>query len=247
MKDTGRPEVIVPTGGPLITKVKGLFQTLTELQIISEGEKKSGDYNPDIVAPFATRLSFTTEGVHTGFHSIIFTYLMLPVVIGVLKNYFPAFGKYEHDFFERLILYFLAFSPGVVKVFFTSYVLSQLYLGRTTKTIVDWFLAGLIPVIALAGLFGVFLYLTLYSVLLSTQNLYRLYFYCVYQKGTAFWTGLYKVILGIKMSIPKATLLFSFYVIAEILILVIAYLYAARKTKMRKRLLEKYDVELESP
>jgi len=231
----------------MITRVKGLFQTLTELQIISEGEKKSGDYNAEIVTPFATRLSFTTEGAHTGFYSLIFTFFTLPLVIGVLKNYIPAFGKYEHDWFEKLILYSLAFSPGVVKVFFTSYVVSQLYLGRTTRTVLGWFLSGLIPTIALTGLFGVIIYLIIYSVPLSMANVYKFYLYCTYQKGTPFWIGLFKVIYGIKMSIPKAAVYFGAYALLEILTLSLAYFWALRKTKKRKEILKKYEIELESP
>lgn len=248
MKDSGKNDVVIPTSsGPLITKVKGLFQTLTELQIISEGEKKSGDYNPDVVAPFATRISFTSEGLHTGFHSLIFTFISLPLVIGVLKNYLPAFGKYEHDWFETIILYFLAFSPGTTKVFFTSYVLSQLYLGKTTRIMINWFLGGLITTIAIIGLFGIFGYITLYSVLLGTENLEKIYAFCLKQKKLDFLMGVYKVIYGIKMSIPKAALYFGLYAIMEIATITFAYYWASVKTKKRKTILRKYEIELESP
>jgi len=247
MQSTGKTETVISSSGPLITRVKGLFPLLTELQIISEGEKKAGDYNPEIVTPYSTRISFTTEGMHAVFYTSLFTFLTLPLIIGVLNNYLPAFGKYEHDRIEKLILLALTFSPGAVKLLFTAWIIFGLYLGRTTKIIVDWFLIGVVSTIGLVLIFGTIIYLITYSVFLGLPNMYKLFVYCVYQHGTPFWIWLFKVIYGIKMSIPKAMIYFWGYGLIEIFVLALAYYYALKKTKKRKELLRKYEIEIESP
>ncbi|PMP98087.1 MAG: hypothetical protein C0169_00710 [Thermodesulfobacterium geofontis] len=244
MKDE-RSEVVVPGGTPVVGKVKGLFQLLTEIQILSEGEKKSGDYNPEMVVPYTTRIAFSYEGIHTAFSSLILTFLTLPFIVGIFNHYFPAFGKYEHTTFEKFLIYSVAFSPAVVKVLFISFVLAGTYLGRSTKVIVDWFLWTFIVCLLSFGILGFFIYLAFYGYVLSEGNLAKIATLAI--KNGGFWKPIFSVLYGIKQSLFKAGAYFLGYTVIDAFIAIASYFLALYKTTKRKKLLEKYDIRIESP
>lgn len=247
----GQREGVVVTGRdtPTIGKVKGLFQLLTEIQILSEGEKKAGDYNPEMTAPLTTRASFLYEGFHTALISLIFTFFTLPFVVGVFENYFPAFGKYEHSTFERILLYLLSFSPGMTKILFIAVIISRVYLGKTTKAVVDWFLSTLIACILGLGIVGIFVYLTIHGYALSEVNLQKIYYWLLdeFRGNKTIALKIYKVLVGVKLSIFKAILYFAGYILVEVAVIGISYAFALWKTKRRKKLLRKYGIDIESP
>lgn len=241
-------EVVVSGETPVLGKVKGLFQLLTELQILSEGEKKAGDYNPELVVPYTTRMAFSLEGIHIAFFGILFTYFTLPLVIGAVNQYFPAFGKYEHSLFEKLILYCLSFSIGVTKIIFMSFVISRLYLGRATRVVVDWLVTSLIAFIIAFGIIGFFLYLVVYGYVLTDRNLVGLYHFLREKFSNAtFAFQTYRVLYSIKLSLIPAAFYFMGYILLESGLIGIAYLIAYLRTKRRKAIMKKYGIEMESP
>ncbi|MGC9100045.1 MAG: hypothetical protein ACP5HC_02105 [Caldisericum sp.] len=244
MKDE-RSEVVVSGDTPVVGKVKGLFQLLTEIQILSEGEKKAGDYNPDMVVPYSVRMSFTHVAFNTALSSLLFTFFSLPFIIGIFNHYFPAFGKYEHTLFEKFLIYSVAFSPAVVKVLFISFVLAGAYLGKATKVIVDWFLWSFIICLLSFGILGFATYLAFYGYVLSEENLIKIAYLAIKKGGI--WKIVYSILYGIKHSLLKAGAYFLGYAVIDALVTMASYFFALYKTTKRKKLLEKYDIRIESP
>lgn len=233
-------EIVAPSAGTSVKQARGLLHTLSQIQIMSQGEKRAGDYDPNMIATVNIIISYSWEGFIITAIPLIFTFLTLPISLSVLNNYLPAFGTYERSLVDNLLVFALSLSPGLLKVLFVAFFVSTFYLGRVTdqltKYLIHW---GMIPTLAIFGILGFFFYQIIYFKVLSVENCHSL----ARAIGELFsgnkkemTEASYRVLISLRKSIPLSSFIYVGYCIAEVLILLSAYYFAKIRTKRLKAL-----------
>lgn len=246
---TAKGQDVIPTssGAGALLPARGLLHALSEIQLVSEGEKRAGDYNPEILITLNVRFSFMWEGFYASLIPLLFTFFTLPISIAVFKNWLPAFGQYEHGLFDKFLIFMLSFSPGMLKVLFVAFIISRCFLGECTKTLVHYFVIySIIPTVLSITLIGFFVYNIIYVYLFTSESI----IYLAENIGKLFKSAkatltTFSVLYYIRKSIPLASFTYLFYGITEVAILLIAYATAWYNTKKYKETLIYWDLRKE--
>lgn len=250
MKESfGKTEQVIPTGAyPSLIPAKGLVHALSEIQFISRGEKQAGDYDPKMLVTLTVLYSFIWEGFYVTLYPMLFSFISIPVAVGILNQWIPAFGTYEHGILDKILILLLSFSPGMLKVMFIAYIIDKCYLGKTTKTIVKWFtLYSIIPTVLSLAILGFFIYQLFYFYILSDQHIQAFMTYLTknFPKHYGFIQSLNHIIYAFKYALPKSSIIYLGYAIFETLILLITYFHADYKTKKYRKFLTRWGLRKE--
>jgi len=249
MKAHGDSRAEVPIGSqPSLAPAKGLVHAISEIQFISRSEKYIGDLDPEVMVPLKVSMSFWYEGFYATALPMIFSFFTIPVMMGTLKHNFPAFGSYDLSMLDKILVLFLSVSPGLLKSIFVAFFITRFYLGKVTKTLLNYFvLSSMVPTAIIFSVLGFFFYQVIYLFLLTQENILAVSqeLYQVFGKSFVVYNATYKILSGLKESIPKGSLIYLLYGPAEALIFFAAYWYAEAKTKKIKETFEKWNLRKE--
>lgn len=249
-RTAGRGDVVTPTGQTSILPAKGLVHALSEIQFLSRGEKQAGDYDPEMLLTLTVLYSFLWEGFIATIIPLIFSFFSLPIGLAAVKKLLPAFGTYERSLLDNILVLFVSFSPSALKIFFVAYIISQCYLGKTTKKLLTWFVFySMIPTLLLVSVIMFFIYQFIYFYVLSEENLYKIFLWLGQNiSNITVIKTLNLILFSLKATLIECSIFFVLTVVFEVLFLVLAFLYADRKTKKYKQFLMEWglrkDIEL---
>lgn len=234
MSSQDKGTVVLDKSSSSLSPAKGLVHALSEIQYISRAERQAGSLDVEIMVPLRISLSFVFEGLYAVLVPMLLSFFTIPIMVAVFTNSLPAFGSNNLSLFDKILVFFLSASPGVLKSLFIAYFISGFYLGRVTKQLLIYFALGsMIPFAVIFSIVGFFIYQFVYLYILVPGNIEKIAvnMYHVFNGSKIVYQATYKFFLAIRGALPKSSLLFLVYGPFEALILLVSYYWALYKTK----------------
>ncbi|MEM1667851.1 MAG: hypothetical protein QXM53_04245 [Thermofilaceae archaeon] len=234
MSSQDRGTVVLDRSSSSLSPARGLVHALSEIQYISKAERQAGNLDVEIMVPLRISLSFVFEGLYAVAIPMILSFFTIPIMVAVFTNSLPAFGSNNISFFDKVLVFFLSASPGVLKSLFIAYFISGFYLGKVTRQLLVYFVLGsMVPFTIIFSIVGFFVYQFIYLYILVPASIEKIAInmYHVFNQSTLVYQATYKFFSAIRGALPKSSILFLFYGPLEALILLSSYYWALYRTK----------------
>ncbi len=159
---------------PADIRAKSFLHALSEIEQFSAVEYRTD--LPEGVVPMQPKFSFWDVAGKTAMITTFYTFIMSPFSFAVTDKLLPVFGSINPTFMDRLFSYLLAAAPTLAMTLLIMFVLtSRVYIGKTTRVIVQNFLLTFAGVKLILSFLLAMLILMVYNKLLTDSNIISFY------------------------------------------------------------------------